>query len=144
MGVGLYGVIYMAPPKFQDIQQDRIMPEKTVDWVSQIAPFLFALAISSLGGLVGYLNRIDKSGVSFSFLRFTTEIITSGFVGIIAFEICDAASLGWSLTAALVAISGHMGTRALFVIETVAVKTLLRRYGYEDSETEVGRKEKTN
>jgi hypothetical protein len=120
------------------------MPEKTVDWVSQLAPFLFALAISSLGGLVGYLNRIGKSGVSFSLLRFATEVVTSGFVGIIAFEICDAANLGWSITAALVAISGHMGTRALFIIETITVKTLLRKYGYDDSETEVSRKEKAN
>lgn len=91
---------------------------------------------------MNYLNRIDKTGVTFSFARLTIEIITSGFVGIVSFMLCDAADFGWSYTAAIVAISGHMGTRALFLFENMAILPLLRRYGYgtTDSETKTRRK----
>lgn len=127
------------------------MPEKEVsqnsEWIIQIIPFLLAIALSGLGGLVSYLNRIDKNGIAFSFFRLTIEILTSGFVGIISFMLCDAASFGWSTTAAIVAISGHMGTRALFMIENVSIdiaKNFLRRNGYGNSKREIKRPEKTD
>lgn len=122
------------------------MPEKepeNIGWLIQTIPFLFAIALSCLGGVVNYLNRIDKTGVAFSFLRLTLEIITSGFVGIVSFMLCDAADFGWSYTAAIVAISGHMGTRALFLFENMAILPLLRRYGYgeaTDGKAKTGRK----
>jgi len=124
------------------------MPEKdpeNVSWLVQTIPFIFAISLSCLGGVVNYLNRIDKAGVAFSIVRFFVEIITSGFVGIISFMLCDAAGFGWSYTAAIVAISGHMGTRALFIFETMAVQPLLRRYGYvENSQTKACRKKATS
>lgn len=101
------------------------MPEKDPQnqtFLVQLLPFLMAIALSCIGGLVSYLNRIDKGGIAFSFFRLSIEIITSGFVGIISFMLCDYAELEWSATAAIVAISGHMGTRALFLIENAAVK----------------------
>lgn len=121
------------------------MPEKepqNATWLVQAIPFLFAVALSCLGGIVNYLNRIDKTGATFSFVRLMIEITTSGFVGIVSFMLCDAADFGWSYTAAIVAISGHMGTRALFLFENMAMLPLLRRYGYgaADSEAKTGRK----
>lgn len=114
---------------------------ENVGWIVQTIPFLFAIALSCLGGIVSYLHRIDKTGMAFSLFRFSLEIITSGFVGIVSFMLCDAADFGWSYTAAIVAISGHMGTRALFLFENMAMLPLLRRYGYgEDSKTKTGRK----
>lgn len=119
------------------------MPEKdanNAELIVQATPFIFAIFLSCLGGVVSHLNRMDKHGLAFNFLRLCIDIITSGFVGIIAFMLCDAANFGWSYTAAIVAISGHMGTRALFLFETAAVLPLLRRYGYEDSRAETRRK----
>lgn len=89
---------------------------------------------------MSYLNRIDKSGVAFSFFRLAIEITTSGFVGIISFMLCDYAELEWSATAAIVAISGHMGTRALLLIENAAVKVA---ENFIEGKTNGNRKRKT-
>lgn len=104
------------------------MPEKEIqnanehaEWIVKYLPFFLAVGLSCLGGIVSYLNRIDKQGLAFSFFRLSVEIVTSGFVGIVSFMLCDAAGLGWSTTAAIVAISGHMGTRALFLIEGASI-----------------------
>lgn len=122
------------------------MPEKefnniaTQTWLVQALPFLMAVALSCVGGIVSYLNRIDKGGIAFSFFRMTIEIITSGFVGIVSFMLCDYAGLEWSATAAIVAISGHMGTRALFLIENAAVKIA---ENFIEGKTNGNRKRKT-
>jgi len=126
------------------------MPEKEIankgDWLIQNMPFIFAIALSCLGGMVSYMNRIDRTGIAFSFFRLVVEIMTSGFVGVISFMLCDAAELGWSMTAAIVAISGHMGTRALFLIEGVVVKmanNFVERNTNGNSKTETGSTEET-
>lgn len=119
------------------------MPEKTteaVSWLLQLIPMGFAALLASLGGAVQYFNRIDKQGLPFSFVKLLLEVSTSGFVGIVSFELCDAAGFSWQLTAALVAISGHMGARALLLIEHQVV----RRLSNDNSETEVEGSKKTN
>ena len=45
------------------------------------------------------------------------EIATSAFAGLITFWLCEAAQLDPLVTAALVGISGHMGSRALYQFE---------------------------
>lgn len=127
------------------------MPEKEVSnyssWIVQIIPFALAILLSCFGGIVNYLNRIDKSGAAFSLIRLLIEIITSAFVGIISFMLCDYANLEWSITAAIVAVSGHMGTRALFLIENTTINiaaNFLRRNGYDNSKAETKRPEETN
>ena len=123
------------------------MPEKEIHNVDshvsafiQALPFVLVIGLSCMGGIVSYLNRIDRSGIAFSFIRLVVEVVTSGFVGIIAFMLCDYAGLEWSVTAAIVAISGHMGTRALFIIENIAIKmannlTEGNNYGNRERET---------
>ena len=121
------------------------MPEKepeNIHYLLQFVPFLFSGFLASIGGAVHYLNKVDKHGIPFSVFHFFVEIFTSGFVGIIAFMLCDAASFGWAYTAAIVAICGHMGARALFLFEQALIWPLLRKFGYENSERETcGKKE---
>ena len=131
------------------------MPENEIakatqqtEWFVQVIPFCFAILLSCVGGVVSYLNRIDKHGVAFNFFRLALEIFTSGFVGIVAFMLCDAGGLSWPTTAAVVAISGHMGTRALFFIERAAegvFVNFLKKGGYhDDSERKTERAEEEN
>ena len=113
------------------------MPEKelgNVSWLLQIVPMGFAVLLAALGGAVQYFNKIDKHGMPFSFVKLLIEVGTSGFVGIVSFELCDAAGLSWQITAALVAISGHMGARALILIENQVVRRL--HNGYSEAEIE--------
>lgn len=84
---------------------------------NQLITFLWVIALSAWGGIVSYFHKIEKLGVSFSLFKLAAEIFTSGFVGVITFLLCDAARLSWEVSAALVGVSGHMGTRALFILE---------------------------
>lgn len=96
------------------------MPEKftdTVSWFSQVITWIWVFGIASWGGAVSYFHKITKHNLKFDTIRFIGEILTSAFVGIVTFLICDAANISWQLTAAFVGISGHMGTRAIFVLE---------------------------
>lgn len=45
------------------------------------------------------------------------EMLVSSFVGLVTFWICKSYGVNEYLTAAGVAIAGHMGTRALFLAE---------------------------
>ena len=101
------------------------MPEKdpdNVSWLLQLVPMIFAVLLAALGGAIQYLNKIDRNGTAFSFVKLLIEVGTSGFVGIISFELCDAAGFSWQITAALVAISGHMGARAIVLIENQVIR----------------------
>jgi len=88
---------------------------------------------------VQYFNKIDRYDMPFNTVKLFIEVGTSGFVGIISFELCDAAGFSWQLTAALVAISGHMGARALILIEN----QVIRRFTNGNSERGVEEKEET-
>lgn len=118
------------------------MKDWIVDALTEYMPLIFASTLASIGGAVHYLNKIDKAGIPFRAFNFFLEIFTSGFVGIVAFMLCDAAGWNWQFTAAIVAISGHMGARALFLMERLIVIPTLRKYGYgedDDSERKTGK-----
>ncbi len=98
----------------------RIMPDKLSDatgYISQAISWIWVMALAGWGGAVSYFTKLQTNGIPFSFLKFLMEIVTSAFVGVITFLICDASNLSWEVTAAMVGVSGHMGTRALFMIE---------------------------
>lgn len=97
-----------------------MMPEKLVDTVNSVSQWLswiWVIALSGWGGAVSYFHKVDKYSIKFSFVKFAMEIATSAFVGVLTFLLCDAANLSWEITAAMVGVAGHMGTRALFIIE---------------------------
>lgn len=93
-------------------------------WFVHSIPFIFAAILSAAGGAVRYLNNTVLGTATFKLTAFFVEIFISGFVGIVAYMVCDYANLSWDATAAVVAISGHMGVRALSVAEDVAISTL--------------------
>lgn len=116
------------------------MKEWFLDIFNESLPLLFAIFLASIGGAVHYLNKINKQGLPFRLVNFCLEIFTSGFVGIIAFMLCDAANWGWQATAAISAISGHMGVRALFLMEQLIVLPILTKQGYNNENTDSKRK----
>lgn len=100
------------------------MPEKdptsytllTYAWVS---------LLSSWGGAVNFLRkRRDGTARPFNVTEFVGEIVTSAFAGVVTFWLCEAAGISPLITAALVAISGHMGSRAIFQLEKWAESRL--------------------
>lgn len=78
--------------------------------------WVFALAI--LGGIVNFMRKLsDGSARIFNIAELIGEIVTSGFAGVLCFWLAENAGLAPLVTAALVGISGHMGSRALFLFE---------------------------
>lgn len=82
-------------------------------WFSYLCLVCFAI----WGGAISYFNRVNKGTIKFTFIRFFIELSTSAFVGIITALICSSIGLNYTMTAAMVGVSGHMGTRALSVLE---------------------------
>ncbi len=87
------------------------------------ATYLWVFALSIIGGIVNFVRKV-KIGESrpFNILELVGEVLTSAFAGIITFYLCEWTNIPQVLTAALVGISGHMGSRAIYFFEKWAEK----------------------
>jgi len=94
--------------------------EPTPPWfempVREAIAYGVVVAISSWGGIVAYINRV-RAGREFSLSELIGELTTSAFCGVLTYWFCQWAGLNPYLTAALVGISGHMGSRGLALTE---------------------------
>lgn len=89
--------------------------------------YIWVLGLSCWGGLAGYIRKL-KAGemVRFSLSELIGELVISAFVGILTFYLCESAQLNQVLSAALVGVSGHMGSRAMFAIESYVMRKITR------------------
>lgn len=80
--------------------------------------YLWVFGLSGLGGLVSFLRKVKEGNArAWNFAEFFGEVTTSAFAGVITFFICESSHISPLMTAVYVGISGHMGTRALFLLE---------------------------
>lgn len=97
------------------------MPENTGALLTKLIEgglgYIWFLVLALWGGTVSYIGRIRKGKLAFSFAELIGEWSISGFTGIITAYICAEMQFSFYMTAALVAISGHMGGRALSIFE---------------------------
>ena len=83
--------------------------------------WVFSLAV--LGGVVNFMQKLQKGYVrAFNMVEFIGEIVTSAFAGVITFWLCQSTEISPLVTAAMVGISGHMGSRAIFKFEDWLMK----------------------
>lgn len=77
----------------------------------------WVIALAALGGLVGFIRRLNASTapkpLSIIFLKLGGELIISAFAGLITYWLCQYWQLSSPLQAIAIAISGHMGGRAI-------------------------------
>lgn len=93
------------------------MPEKSPETYSLLT-YLWMFGISCLGGVVAFVRKVKTGHVrAWNFTEFVGELFTSAFAGIITFWLCQASNFGMLQTAGLVGIAGHMGSRAIFMLE---------------------------
>ena len=93
------------------------MPEKDPANYSMIT-YAWVLALSAVGGAVNFAHKLrEGSARVFNFTEFAGELLTSGFAGLLTFWLCEAADINKLVSAVLIGISGHMGSRAIFRIE---------------------------
>jgi len=73
------------------------------------------------GGLASFVRKMREGHVRpFNITELIGELTVSGFTGVIVANICDATpACPTSLKYAIVGITAHMGSRALFRLESV-------------------------
>lgn len=83
----------------------------------------FMVAIAIFGGLVNWYAKVRKGELAaWNLMQLVGELATSAFAGLIAFWVCEYMNSPPLLTASLVGIAGHMGTRAIQAFESFAAK----------------------
>jgi hypothetical protein len=83
----------------------------------------FAL-LALWGGTVSYISRVRRNNAPFSFVELIGEWTISAFAGIMTALICQELEFSLILTAALAGISGHMGGRAIYMLEQLVCKKM--------------------
>ena len=80
--------------------------------------YAWVFALAMLGGVVNFMRKLQQGHVrAFNIVEFIGELVTAAFAGVLTFWMCEHSNLSPLVTAALVGISGHMGSRALFMME---------------------------
>lgn len=93
------------------------MPDKDPTSYSLLT-YAWVFLLSILGGVVNFMRKMQEGHTrAFNFTEFIGELVTSAFAGIITFWLCEHAQLAPLVTAALVGVSGHAGSRAIFLFE---------------------------
>jgi hypothetical protein len=83
--------------------------------------YAFMLGTALLGGLVSWYAKVRKGDIMpWSVSHLIGELSTSAFAGLIAFWVCEGLGFAPLVTASLVGIAGHMGTRAIQAFEDFA------------------------
>ena len=92
------------------------------EW-SNIIPTLWMLLIAAAGGFVSFYGKIKAGNTTvFNLVEMIGEIFISAAVGLVTFWVCKGTGVNEWLTAAAVAISGHMGTRGIGLLENALKK----------------------
>lgn len=102
------------------------MPEK--DPLSYtLLTYSWVCGLSFFSGLASYVRKVRAGIISrFSINELLGEMVISAFVGVVTFYLCESAQIHGALSAALIAISSHMGSRAIFIFETAADRAFKR------------------
>lgn len=88
------------------------------------------LGLALFGGLASWITKVRKGDVAAHNMQaLVGELTIAAFVGVIAFFGCEYLNFDKVLTAAVVGIAGHMGARAITLMEEIAAKRLKDRMG---------------
>jgi hypothetical protein len=83
-----------------------------------VLTYLWVLSLSAFGGIVNFSHKLQDGRTSvFRVTEFIGEVVTSAFAGLLTFWLCEAANIDRLLSAVMIAVSGHMGSRAIFRME---------------------------
>lgn len=102
------------------------MPEKDPLNYSMITYFWVG-ALAAWGGAINWMRK-RRSGDTrpFNIMELIGELMTSAFAGVVTFWLCEWSGIHSLVTAAMVGISGHMGSRTIYLFEKWAEAKLSR------------------
>lgn len=100
------------------------MPEKDPTTYSMIT-YLWVIGLSTIGGFVSFMRKVREGNAKFiNITELIGEIVTAGFAGVLTFWLCEAADIAPLVSAAMVGVSGHMGSRVIMQLEVWLSKKL--------------------
>lgn len=88
--------------------------------------YLWVVVVSGWGGLVRFMNslRDSKETTRAALLTLAAGLITSTFVGVLTFWLCELADFQPLSTAVCVAVTGHMGAEALRLMQSGVISRI--------------------
>lgn len=102
------------------------MPEKDPLSYSLIT-YGWVILLSTWGGVVSFREKVRKRiAKKINLVEFIGEISASAFVGLLTFYICEYYGANKLLEPAIIGISGHMGTRGLWMTEKILSNRFVR------------------
>lgn len=105
------------------------MPEKD-PFNYTLLTYAWIFMLSMWGGVVSFFQKVrDGKTRASNIMEFFGELSTSAFVGLATFYLCEFSDVDRLLTAVFVAVSGHMGTKAVFLLEQFAERVARKRIG---------------
>lgn len=90
-----------------------------IELLHQGLPYISTLLLSSWGGFVSYIQRIRIKRHKFSLRELSFDLLISSFAGLLTHFFCEYSGVSGSMSAILIAVSGHMGTRAIAGFEVL-------------------------
>jgi hypothetical protein len=91
--------------------------------LADLLTYAWVIGLSMLGGTASFVGRVRSGEAKYSnIIELIGELVVSAFAGLVTFFLCRTANFDEMLTAAFIAISGHMGTRIIFKFEAYLVK----------------------
>jgi hypothetical protein len=110
----------MATP---ETEAAKIAIEQGPFTFNNLIPSLWMAAVGAAGGVMSFYAKVKAGTVrAFNITEFVGEIVVSAMVGLFTFWLCKGFGVNEWLTAVGVAVSGHMGARAMFLIEKTIEK----------------------
>ncbi len=103
------------------------MPEKNPFFttIADLLTYAWVFGLAMLGGAASFVRRVRSGQAKYSnIIELIGELVVSAFAGLVTFFLCRSANFDEMLTAAFIAISGHMGTRIIFMFEAYLVKKI--------------------
>lgn len=99
--------------------------------IADLLTYAWVFGLAMLGGAASFVRRVRSGQAKYSnLIELIGELVVSAFAGLVTFFLCQSSKLDPMLTAAFIAISGHMGTRIIFMFESY----LLKRFGINTNE----------
>lgn len=106
-----------------------------------IATYVWVMFLAFWGATVSFIQKVRAGHARiFNFMEFVGELTTAGFVAVLTFWGGEAAELSPLVTAILIGIASHMGTRGLFMAERVLERKLNALLGIEPDGADADRK----
>lgn len=98
-------------------------PPNNHSLLTDLWPWLTTFGLSMWGGLVQYVQRV-RNGEVFSWKALALDLVVCSFAGLLTFLLCESAGIQGPIQAVLIAVSAHMGTRAISSLEVVRDRIL--------------------